>query len=392
MRSNVSRAPSRAAVSRRFADGLISMAGRRKVLAPLDFQQPAQRHRLLLGAGDQNADAAAGPTSRSDGAQPLQQRARARGQHALGQQRSQSDRMTRGLPDWLSRSSREPSGSATRPSSSQGVALESAHAPRSAIGSCRPAGGRTRAPHPWRYEWRRARAARQQLQGTLVGAAALDADHALTLRPAGRPWDRGVRRCAIPVRGGSSPRRPARWRPIRRHRSAAAAYPHCRATARCADPAAPPVTVPGAAGSRCPRAHRAADQPSARRSRRPARHGGRRARAPRRSAIHAGRSPGTSFIECTAMSARCSSSATSSSLMNRPLPPIAASGRSWMRSPWVTMGTSSTSRPLCAWRSRVATCSACHSASWLLRVAMRSGEHPCRLRLRAVGNSADFSR
>jgi hypothetical protein len=41
-----------------------------------------------------------------------------------------------------------------------------------------------------------------------------------------------------------------------------------------------------------------------------------------------GISIGRSFIECTARSARPCCMATSSSLMNKPLPPIAASGRS----------------------------------------------------------------
>ena len=46
---------------------------------------------------------------------------------------------------------------------------------------------------------------------------------------------------------------------------------------------------------------------------------------------------GTSFIECTARSMRRSSSASSISLVNSPLPPMAASGRSVMRSPEVAM-------------------------------------------------------
>ena len=58
-----------------------------------------------------------------------------------------------------------------------------------------------------------------------------------------------------------------------------------------------------------------------------------------------GTSIGTSFSECTARSARPSRSAVSSSLMNRPLPPIVASGRSSTRSPCVVMPSSSTLVP-----------------------------------------------
>ena len=52
---------------------------------------------------------------------------------------------------------------------------------------------------------------------------------------------------------------------------------------------------------------------------------------------------GMSLIECTARSMRPSSNASSISLVNRPLPPISASGRSWMTSPVVVMATMSMS-------------------------------------------------
>ena len=58
-----------------------------------------------------------------------------------------------------------------------------------------------------------------------------------------------------------------------------------------------------------------------------------------------GKSMGTSFIECTAMSASFSSSAVSSSLTNKPLPPIFDSGESSSLSPRLTMGTRVTLRP-----------------------------------------------
>ena len=53
-------------------------------------------------------------------------------------------------------------------------------------------------------------------------------------------------------------------------------------------------------------------------------------------------SAGTSLIEWTAKCARPSSSASSSSLMKRPLPPMSWSGLSWVLSPEVTICSSST--------------------------------------------------
>src|SRR5690606_6215175 len=84
-----------------------------------------------------------------------------------------------------------------------------------------------------------------------------------------------------------------------------------------------------------------------------------------------GISAGTSFIECTATSARPSCSATSSSLMNSPLPPISNRARSSWRSPRVVMGTSSTPSTDGSRSSRSATWRACQSASPLFRVAIR---------------------
>ncbi len=55
-----------------------------------------------------------------------------------------------------------------------------------------------------------------------------------------------------------------------------------------------------------------------------------------------GNAIGTSFIECTARSARPSKSAASNSLTNNPLPPIFAKGVSKILSPCVTNLTNST--------------------------------------------------
>ena len=90
------------------------------------------------------------------------------------------------------------------------------------------------------------------------------------------------------------------------------------------------------------------------------------------SAKPCGSSIGTSFSECTARSARRSASAVSSSFTKRPLPPTFESVRSRISSPRVVIGTSETAVPKRA-SSIARTCSACHSASRLSRVAMRSG-------------------
>src|SRR6266705_2429205 len=89
-----------------------------------------------------------------------------------------------------------------------------------------------------------------------------------------------------------------------------------------------------------------------------------------------GRRIGTSFAECTARSARPSSSAASSSLTKRPLPPIWASGRSTIRSPRVVIPRMLTSQFGYRRLSSPATCSACHIASRLLRDAMTIRSEP----------------
>ena len=80
-----------------------------------------------------------------------------------------------------------------------------------------------------------------------------------------------------------------------------------------------------------------------------------------------------SFIECTARSMSPANRASSSSLVNRPLPPASISGRSVILSPVVLMMTSSHCsgvRP-CAAPKRAATCRAWASAKGEPRVPMR---------------------
>ena len=87
----------------------------------------------------------------------------------------------------------------------------------------------------------------------------------------------------------------------------------------------------------------------------------------------AGKNVGMSFDECTARSMAPASSASSISLVNRPLPPASASGRSWIMSPVVRMvliSIRSGARPQALAR-RLATSRAWTSASGEPREPMR---------------------
>jgi hypothetical protein len=89
----------------------------------------------------------------------------------------------------------------------------------------------------------------------------------------------------------------------------------------------------------------------------------------------AGCQAGMSFIECTARSIVPAMSASSISLVKRPLPPTWASGRSCTASPVTritTMAKASSGRPVAARRRSRASC-ACASASGEPRVPMRMG-------------------
>src|SRR6266581_8456290 len=89
-----------------------------------------------------------------------------------------------------------------------------------------------------------------------------------------------------------------------------------------------------------------------------------------------GRRIGTSFAECTAISARPTSSAASSSLTKRPLPPIWASGRSTIWSPRVVIPRMLTSQFGYRRLTSPAMCSDCHIARRLLRDAMTIRSEP----------------
>ena len=153
-------------------------------------------------------------------------------------------------------------------------------------------------------------------------------------------------------------------------RACAAACRGCRAAARCAGRAAARAScttrrrleVPTRAPCGSSRQRRVA------RSRR-RRRAGPRARAPRPARSPAAGPSARPSANAPRGAARPSSSAVSSSLTNRPLPPTLDSVRSRIWSPRVVMPSSSTCRPKRA-RSSARTCSACHSARRLSRVAM----------------------
>ena len=111
-----------------------------------------------------------------------------------------------------------------------------------------------------------------------------------------------------------------------------------------------------------------------------------RSRVSARSSIAAianrsGRIVSTSFIEWTERSVRPSARQASSSLVHSALPPTSASGRSWITSPEVVIGTISIAPSFqpCAARNASATRCAWTSASGEPRVPMRSGRSIARL-------------
>ena len=189
---------------------------------------------------------------------------------------------------------------------------------------------------------------RQQCDQVAAVGAHLDAQRAL---PGGRQHGVGLEDAAdaaAPGPGASGRPRPARWRRTGLRRACAGGCRGCRARARCAGRAAARAAAPRGAGWRCRpprlaagrRARRGAADTSASR--------GSSRSSTQASAKPAGRSIGTSLSECTAMSARPSSSASSSSFTNRPLPPTLLSERSRIWSPRVVMPSRLTAWPRCS--------------------------------------------
>ena len=181
---------------------------------------------------------------------------------------------------------------------------------------------------------------RGQQRGACVDVvgAALDGDAALADGRHEPRADRAARRSRsvsprISQRGDGHHDRPA----VGHLRQAA--WRCCRAARRTSGRAAPRPAGPAGAPTRWRPSRPGASsvERSPRRARRPGRGG--RMKAPITSPSWA--STGRSLAECTATSARPSSTACCTSLTNTPCPPIVCSGTSWRRSPVVSTSTSS---------------------------------------------------
>ena len=213
------------------------------------------------------------------------------------------------------------------------------HRPRSACGRSRRAPPGRRAP-PSRTGSSRGRSsgASSALQAGVVGAD-LDADGALGRPPAASPSvSMMAARLVEPGPAASARPPPAASHRPRRPPACASRVSHIAAQGHDLEVRPQrPAAVPGAAATRCRPRRRAA----ARRCSSPiwansaSRGSSRASMAPMTSP--SGSQVGMSFIECTAQSMRPSSSASSISLVNSPLPPISISLRSCTASPVVLM-------------------------------------------------------
>ncbi len=224
--------------------------------------------------------------------------------------------------------------------------------------------------------------AREQVARARIVGARLDADGALRDRRQ-KFFDVHDARGAIRQgRAASGRRAPGSWHRPRRRRACAAASRHCRAAARCADRAARACAiacrrsdaVPSVAPCGSSASERALRLMKTSRASSRSRHAA--------STRPAGSTVGMSLAECTARSMSPRSSASSISLVNRPLPPTSASGRSWMLSPVVRMTLSvdrllvaaraprRAARAPCAPAPAPADCRACRSAGRVPRIAL----------------------
>ena len=171
-----------------------------------------------------------------------------------------------------------------------------------------------------------------------------------------------------PAQPLQTPPPPAQSRRIALRPASAAACPDCRARVRPQIRPQPCAIAPRAAASWCPTFAPGLQVPPG--ACPPARRARLRARERPPASVPSGNSVGRSFRLCTARSARPSSSASSISLVNRPLAPTWASGTSVILSPVVLMISMRLGYP------RAASCRctqwACHRASCEPRDAMTS--------------------
>ena len=201
-----------------------------------------------------------------------------------------------------------------------------------------------------------------------VVGAALDRQRALPDLGQHDVDGRAARRCGRPSRAGRGRRPPRPRRPRRRCRPGPRGSPCCPAGPRSAGRAGRGRAGPAGAASRWPPPRRGAGRPA---PHRPGRRGRRPARARPPMTSPSGVADGRSLAECTARSARPSSTAACTSFTNTPLPPSSQIGTSSRRSPLVSTTTISTSSAGSALCSNAATWSACQRARAEPRVAMR---------------------
>ena len=161
-------------------------------------------------------------------------------------------------PDTLSRSSRDPSGSATKPCKRQTVSPRCARGRRSGIGNSRRDAAQRRARPRARCESPASSSA-----ATSARVRVSSARHSMPIDSLADRRQRNVAGSRRAVMRDSSPRRTgrrrrARWRPVRRRRGALSRVSTLPRNGSMRGRAARPGTAPGAAGSRCRAARPAA--------------------------------------------------------------------------------------------------------------------------------------
>ena len=201
MRSKSASAPKRAAKARRSVNGLISMAGKRNVLAPRAASRRHSGIACCCGLSHENAETVQREHCVRRCAAAAAGRARPRPARARRAPRREACASGRAAGDRVAQQPRAV-GFRNQALERQAIRIDVRVARRSAIGSCRPAAARRRVPPPWRCGWRRHRAREEHRATCRSEDAAFDADDALDSPRAARRA--GSRRAAM---RDSSPRR-----------------------------------------------------------------------------------------------------------------------------------------------------------------------------------------